>query len=111
MEIQKRKLISQNKINLFNIACEKEKKLGEEDFLTSRLRRYIKKNKNIKEKEIEIFNWRENQAKKINVPPSHIIEDRDLKKLKKILEIGNINEFKWIIKKDSSRADFINSFL
>lgn len=111
MEIQKRKLISLRKINLFNVACEKEKRLGEEDFSISRLRRYIKKNKNINDREIEIFNWRENQAKKINIPPSHIIEDRDLKKLKKILEIGNINEFKWIIKKDSSRAEFINTFL
>ena len=111
MEIQKNKLISSNKIDLFYFTCQQEKKLGEEDFSTSRLRRFQKKNKNLSDKEIEVFNWRESQAKKLNVPPSHIIEDKNLKMLKKIIEKKDLNECKWIIKKDSSRDDFINSFL
>ena len=111
MEIQKNKLISSNKIDSFHFTCQQEKKLGEEDFSTSRLRRFQKKNKNLSDKEIEVFNWRESQAKKLNVPPSHIIEDKNLKMLKKIIEKKDLNECKWIIKKDSSRDDFINSFL
>lgn len=111
MEIQNEKLINHKKIDLFNSACEKEKKLGEEDFSISRLKRLKKKNKNITKEEIKIFNWRESQAKKLNVPPSHIIEDRYLKKLKKIVDQKNLNECKWIIKKDSSRHDFLNTFL
>lgn len=111
MEIQNKKLINHNKIDFFNSACEKEKKLGEEDFSISRLRRLKKKNKNITKEEIKIFNWRESQAKKLNVPPSHIIEDRYLKKLKKIVDQKKLNECKWIIKKDSSRHDFLNTFL
>ena len=111
MEIQKNKLISSNKIDSFYLACHQEKKLGEEDFSISRLRRFQKKNKNISKKEIEVFNWRENQAKKLNVPPSHIIEDKNLKQLQKVMEKKDLNECKWIIKKDSSRDDFINFFL
>ena len=111
MEIQKNKLLSLNKIDSFYFTCQQEKKLGEEDFSASRLRRFQKKNKNLSDKEIEVFNWRESQAKKLNVPPSHIIEDKNLKMLKKIIEKKDLNECKWIIKKDSSRDDFINSFL
>ena len=111
MEIQNKKLIRSNKIELFYASCEKEKKLGEQDFSISRLKRLKKKNKNISLKEIEIFNWRENQAKKNNLPPSHIFADRGLKKLKKILDSKNFNECKWIIKKDSSRDEFMNYFL
>ena len=47
MEIQKNKLISSNKIDSFHFTCQQEKKLGEEDFSTSRLRRFQKKNKNL----------------------------------------------------------------
>jgi len=69
-----------------------------------------KKNRNISSKEIEIFIWREDQAKQHNVPPSHIFEDRYLKKLKQILQGNNLNESKWIIKKDSSKNEFMKVF-
>ncbi len=111
MKIQDKKLRRMKKIDLFHALCSKEKKLGEQDFSISRLKRLKKKNKNISAKEIEIFNWRESQAKKNNLPPSHIFEDRDLRKLKKILESNNLNECKWIIKKDSSRDEFMKYFL
>ena len=110
MDIQNKKIIRSNKQDLFYSLCEKENKLGCEDFSISRLKRLKKKNKNITRKEIEIFVWRENQAKQLNIPPSHIFEDRYLKKLKKILQDNNFNESKWIIKKDSSRNEFISFF-
>ena len=70
----------------------------------------MKKNKNISEDEVKIFNWRENEAEKLNVPPSHIVEDRDIKRLKKTLVSKNYDEFRWIIKKESSRKGFLENF-
>ena len=110
MYIQNKKIIRSSKLDLFHSLCEKENKLGHEDFLISRLKRLKKKNRNISPKEIEIFIWREDQAKQHNVPPSHIFEDRYLKKLKQILQGNNLNESKWIIKNDSSRNEFMRVF-
>ena len=110
MDIQNKKITRTNKQDLFYSLCEKENKLGCEDFSISRLKRLKKKNRNISSKEIEIFIWREDQAKQHNVPPSHIFEDRYLKKLKQILQGNNLNESKWIIKKDSSRNEFMSVF-
>ena len=111
MDIQNKKITRSNKLDLLYYLCEKENKLGREDFSISRLKRLKKKNRNVSSKEIEIFIWREDQAKQHNVPPSHIFEDRYLKKLKKILEDKNLNETKWIIKNDSSRNEFMSAFL
>ena len=111
MRIQNKKLKRLNKLNLFHLQCEKEKNLGEEDFSESRLKRLLKKNKNASQLEIDIFNWRESQARKMDVPPSHILQDRDLKHLKKIVEKKKFDECRWIIKKDSSRNDFMKDFL
>lgn len=110
MDIQNKKIIRSNKLDLFYSLCDKENELGREDFSISRLKRLKKKNRNISSKEIEIFIWREDQAKLHNVPPGHIFEDRYLKKLNKILESNNLNECKWIIKKDSSRNEFMSVF-
>ena len=110
MDIQNKKIKRSNKLDLFLSLCEKENKLGQEDFSISRLKRLKKKNKNLSTKEVEIFTWRENQAKQLNLPPSYIFEDRHLKKLKKVIDGKNFNECKWIIKKDSSRDEFIISF-
>tara|TARA_B100002019_G_scaffold281275_1_gene285152 strand:- start:1248 stop:2111 length:864 start_codon:yes stop_codon:yes gene_type:complete len=111
MKIQYNKLKRSRSLEIFKMKCDHEKNLGEENFSESRMRRFRKKNKNISKIDIEVFSWRENQAKKLDVPPSHILEDRDLKKIKKILDKRNFEEFRWIIKKDSSRKDFIKYFL
>lgn len=111
MKIQYEKLKKLKILDKFNMKCDQEKNLGEMNFSESRLRRFRKKNKNISKLDIEIFSWRENQARKLDVPPSHILEDRNLKKLKKIIDKEKFDEFRWIIKKDSSRNDFINCFL
>ncbi len=110
MDIQNKKINRASKLDLFYSLCEKENKLGREDFSISRLKRLKKKNRNISSKEIEIFIWREDQAKQLNVPPSHIFEDRYLKKLQQILQGNDLNETKWIIKKDSSRNEFMIFF-
>ncbi len=110
MDIQNKKIKRSNKIDLFITLCDEENKLGQQDFSISRLKRLKKKNKNLSSKEIEIFIWRENQAKQHNIPPSYIFNDRYLKKLKKLIDENNFNECKWIIKKDSSRDEFISFF-
>ncbi|OUU26980.1 MAG: hypothetical protein CBB97_06695 [Candidatus Endolissoclinum sp. TMED37] len=110
MDIQNKKIKRSNKIDLFFTLCDEENKLGQQDFSISRLKRLKKKNKNLSSKEIEIFIWRENQAKQHNIPPSYIFNDRYLKKLKKLIDENNFNECKWIIKKDSSRDEFISFF-
>ena len=110
MDIQIKKIIRSKKLDLFYSLCNKENELGCEDFSISRLKRLKKKNRSISSKEIDIFIWREDQAKQHNVPPGHIFEDRYLKKLKKILESNNLNECKWIIKKESSRNEFMSIF-
>ncbi len=109
-KIQTKNLLRSKKFEFFQSCCDKEKNFGEENFSESRLRRLKKKNKNISEIEIKIFNWREKEAQNLDVPPSHIFEDRDLKKLKKILEMKNFNEYRWIIKKETSRNSFQNDF-
>ena len=82
MKIQVKLLKKSNKLKSFYSICEKEKNLGEEDFLNSRLRRLLKKNRKITDTEIKIFRWRDNHAKILDVPPSHIFQDKYLKKLK-----------------------------
>ncbi len=110
MRIQKKRLSKLKKLDFFYSLCNREKDLGEEYFSKSRLRRFLKKNKNISKEEVKIFNWRENEAEKLNVPPSHILEDRDIKRLKKTLVNKKYDEFRWIIKKESSRKGFIENF-
>ena len=110
MKMQNKKLESSNKKQFFYKLCEQEKNSGEIDFSKSRLNRLIKKNKNISDIEIKIFKWREEQAQNIDIPPSHIIKDKDLKRLKKVLLKKNFDECRWIIKKDSLREDFLFNF-
>ncbi len=110
MKIQLKKLIRLGKKDLFYSLCNQEKNLGEEDFSKSRLRRLLKKNRNISNIEVKIFKWREKQAQNLDIPPSHIIEDRNLKKLKNILDKKLYDECRWIIKKDSLTEDFLNNF-
>ncbi len=111
MSIQYKKLIRSKNLDIFKTKCEHEKSLGEEDFSKSRLRRFRKKNNKITKVDVEIFIWRENQARELDVPPSHILEDRNLKRLRKIIDERNIEECRWLIKKDHSRTDFIECFL
>ncbi len=111
MKIQLKKLNRLGKKDLFYSLCNKEKSAGEEDFSESRLKRLLKKNRNISNIEVKIFSWREKQAQYLDIPPSHIIEDRDLKRLKKILDKKKFDECRWIIKNDSSRDDFLDNFV
>jgi len=111
MKIQVKLLKKSNKLKSFYSICEKEKNLGEEDFLNSRLRRLLKKNRKITDTEIKIFRWRENQAKKLDVPPSHIFQDKYLKKLKKVIDDRTDNDLRWIIKNEPSRINFSEFFL
>jgi ribonuclease D len=110
MRIQKKRLLSLGKLELFNSICNLEKNQGEENFLKSRLKRFKKRNKNLSKEEIEIFNWRENEAEKLNVPPSYIIEDKNIKRLKKVITDKKYDDLRWIIKNDSSRDNFTEMF-
>ena len=107
---QKRKLEKKSLLENFNEKCNFEKEMGETDLSVSRLRRLKRKNKNLSSKEEQIFIWREKQARITNIPPNKIFNEKDLKKLKIIVESKNFDECRWIIKSDNSREDFYENF-
>lgn len=99
-----------NLYDAFIEKCKKEKALAETDFTTLRLRRFLKKNKNISNIEKKIFIWREEKAKLQNVPPNKIFKERNFKLLKKILLEKKFNECQWIIPDSEDRKSFLSEF-
>ncbi len=110
MKNQKKIIDSKSLKSEFDLACLKEKKISEESFVNSRLNRLVKKNRNISNLEKKIFIWRENEAKRRNVPPNNVFRDKELKRLKNNIESKNFNEFKWIIENEESRSNFLLNF-
>ena len=110
MKNQKKIIDSKSLKSELDLACLKEKKISEESFVNSRLNRLIKKNRNISNLEKKIFIWRENEAKRRNVPPNNVFRDKELKRLKNNIESKNFNEFKWIIGNEESRNNFLLNF-
>ena len=104
-----------NKLKLkeeLHSCANKEKLLGEKNFLEARLERHTKKYRNISGEEIEIFKWRENKAKLINTTPNKIFNDKNLKLIVKNLKLpGKRNEYNWLIPKKEIREDFLSKFL
>ena len=66
----------------------KESSLGNQDLHVSRL----KKLKNVSKLTKDIFLWREKQASKKDIPPSHIFKDNKLKDLTKEMSLTNLDE-------------------
>lgn len=110
MKNQKKIIDSKSLKSELDLACLKEKKISEESFVNSRLNRLIKKNRNISNLEKKIFIWRENEAKRRNVPPNNVFRDKELKRLKNNIESKNFNEFNWIIENEESRNNFLLNF-
>ena len=79
-EKQKKKLISMNKYNDVLNASKKEANLGNQDLHISRLAKLS----NAKQKEKNLFMWRENLAIKKNIPSSFIFKDKHLKEILKV---------------------------
>ena len=90
--------------------CENEKILSLTDFSQLRMQRLIKKNKKISNLEKNIFMWRENAAKKLNVTPNKIFNEKHLSILKSVVMNKKYDECQWIIKDNSLRLNFLASF-
>lgn len=110
MQLQMTKLKKLKLLEEFNNLCVKEKTLGEEDFSFARLKRLKKKNKKISKLDESIFLWREEEAKKRNIPPNDIFKVNNLSRLKELIQKKNFNECSWIIRDESSRQRFISNF-
>ena len=82
-----------------------ESSFGNQDFYISRLKKLKKPSK----LEKKIFLWREQQAKKRNIPPSYIFRNKDLKYLSKIIKNDNLDKqlIKEIFKDSKSVQDFL----
>ena len=110
MKDQLKVLKSTRKYQKFIDLCTKEKEEGERDFSISRLKRFKNKHKKISYIEENIFMWREQNAKSLNIPPNKIFNEKNLKRLKDILERKNIKECEWIIRDDDLRLKFLKAF-
>ena len=98
------------KLDDFQDECENEIKLSQAEFAITRLKKYLKKNKNASKREKEIFLWRENLAEFENIPPSHIVKDKFLKKINSALENNAFKELDWIIRNKPYREKFLIKF-
>lgn len=84
----------------------RESSLGNQDLYVSRLRK-LKKASRI---EKDIFLWREKQASKKNIPPSHVFKDKFLKNLANDLKNHTLDEMSLnkIFKDDLLINDFLS---
>ncbi len=80
-KLQKKLLNKKNKLNKVLQDSESEAKLGNQDIKVSRLQKKKKKLNNIEKK---IFLWRENLARKENIPPSYLFKDKHLSELSRL---------------------------
>ena len=80
-ELQKKLLDKRNKLNEVLQDSAFEAKLGNQDIKISRLKKKKKKLNNIEKK---IFLWRENLARKENIPPGYLFKDKHLPELSRL---------------------------
>jgi ribonuclease D len=80
-ELQKKLLDKRNKLNETLQDSALEAKLGNQDIKISRLKRKKKKLNDIEKK---IFLWRENLARKENIPPGYLFKDKYLSELSRL---------------------------
>lgn len=105
------KYLSKNRLTeKFKSLCLSEKKLGETDPSLTRLSRLRKKKNNLSKMEESFFIWREEEAKRLDVPPNKIFKEKNLKKLKMVMDEKKYSECKWIIKDQNSRKIFLERF-
>ncbi len=110
MKMQHKYLLKNRLTEKFESLCLNEKNLGETDPSLTRLLRLRKKNSNLSKIEESFFIWREEEAKRLNVPPNKIFNEKNLKKLKKVMDEKKYTECKWIIKDQNSRKIFLERF-
>lgn len=110
-QIQSKILENNNKISNTYFLFEKEKKIAEKDFADLRIDRFLNKNKKATSLELDIFKWRENTAKKENIPPNEIFQEKNLKKISSVVNERKIKEFLWLIKEEIYREKFMEKFL
>ena len=71
---------------------------------------YASDDKKISNLEKNIFMWRENAAKNLNVTPNKIFNEKHLSILKSVVMNKKYDECQWIIKDNSLRLNFLSSF-
>ncbi len=94
------------KKNLFKKTLEKSKKevfYGNQELHISRL----KKLKKISKIEKKIFLWRESYASKNNIPPSHVLRDKELKNISKEIKNHDKKSLSSIFNNKKAFQDFI----
>ena len=91
------------------IDSKREAKLGNEKLSKIRLKKITK----FSQKHKEIFIWREDLALINNIPPSHILKDREIKNLAKDIGTNNFNNENLlkIIKNNNYADHFMEKFL
>lgn len=112
-EIARAQMKKLKKISKLKEAFEKsteEAKMGNEDFLSMRLKKFNNKFTSL---EREIFIWRENIAEKKNIPPGYIFSEKKLSKLANILRKKSYEKKEKVFKifGDTSLSDrFLKDF-
>ena len=112
-EIARAQMKKLKKISKLKEAFEKsteEAKMGNEDFLSMRLKKFNNKFTSL---EREIFIWRENIAEKKNIPPGYIFSEKKLSKLANILRKKSYEKKEKVFKifGDTSLSDrFLEDF-
>ena len=107
-EMQLKKLKKIKKEKIVNLEFMKEIRLGNQDLHVSRLGKLKKASK----VEKDIFLWREKYARKKNIPPAFIFENKALKKIVYKIKIKEKKpyEFKKLFKDNSAAKDFLTDF-
>ena len=77
---QKKSLKNSKKFSEVVTSSKKEAKIGNEDFIKTR----IKRKNNLSENEKKVFLWREKEAKERNLPPSFIFKDNLISRIGKL---------------------------
>lgn len=112
IEVFKKQMKILKKKNLYKetyLDSQIESSFGNQDLYISRLKKLKKPSK----LEKKIFLWREQQAKKKNIPPSRIFRNKDLKFLTKAINNDNtdVKLISEIIKDSNSTQDFFKEVL
>lgn len=110
IDIYKKQLKILKKLNLLEKTITDSKtevNFGNQELYKSRLKRLKKSTKSEK----KVFLWREEYAKKENIPTSYIFKDRDLKKVSKQVDKEEMDEIllRKFFLKDSYLDDFIKN--
>ncbi len=88
---------------VFNLS-RKEASLGNQSLSISRLKKYA--NKTLKEK--RLASWREKKSEQLNIPPSHLFSDKNIKKILSSIEGSDINYLNQLFGNETFSSELLN---